>query len=153
MYHCKWGIAYSQALRIVQVCSELENCLLVQQVQELKGFLINQGYDEEEVQAQIEKAAMSSRQGLHVVQLKQTKTILDQTVLMHGDLHVASYHLGLSPLEGILKKHLCILRQSSRLSSAVQNPPLVVYRRPNLLLHTQLSESLCHHAKENAIVA
>ena len=58
----------------------MDNYLHLQQVQELKGLLINQGYHyEEEVKAQIEKAAVSSSWGLHVVQPKQTKTMLDRT--------------------------------------------------------------------------
>ena len=42
---------------MVRVCSEIRNCLHVhvQQVQELKGFLINQGYNEDEVQEQIKR--------------------------------------------------------------------------------------------------
>ena len=61
-----------KALRIWRICIERENYL--RRVQELKGFLVNRGYDEDEVQTQIDKATWSDRETL--LQSKQTKTPL-----------------------------------------------------------------------------
>ena len=91
-YHCKHGIPYSQALRIRRICSEEENYL--RRVRELKGFLTNRGYDEDEVQTQIDKAARFDREAL--LQSKQSKTPLDRIPL------VVTYHPGLPPLKGCL---------------------------------------------------
>ena len=51
--HCKRGIPYSQALRIRRICSKREDYL--QRTQELKGFLITRGYNEDEIQNQIDR--------------------------------------------------------------------------------------------------
>ena len=51
--HCKRGIPYSQALRIHRICSTTED--YVRSTQELKGFLINRGYNGDEVQQQIDR--------------------------------------------------------------------------------------------------
>ena len=83
---------------------------------------MNRGYDEDEVQTQIDKATKSDREML--LQPKQNKTPLDRIPL------VVTYHPGLPPLKNILEKHLPILRVSNRLSTAVKNLPLVAYRRP-----------------------
>ena len=52
--HCKPSISYSQALRIRRICTRTQD--YVQQVNKLKGFLINRGYDKDELQTQIDKA-------------------------------------------------------------------------------------------------
>ena len=48
-YNCKKGIAFSQALRIQRICSG--PCDYLRHVAELKGDLVKQGYDGEEVQS------------------------------------------------------------------------------------------------------
>ena len=89
---------------------------------ELKGHLINSGYDKDEVQTQIDKATRRDKGTL--LQSTQAKTPLDQVPL------IVTYHLGLPPLKSIRNKHLPILNISLRLSRAVKDLPLVAYRHP-----------------------
>ena len=91
-------------------------------VNELKGHLINRGYNEDEVQTQINKATGLDRSTL--LQSTKDKTPLERVPL------IVTYHPGLPPLKSILNKHLPILNVSHHLSSAVKDPPLVAYRCP-----------------------
>ena len=122
--HCKRGISYSQALRIRRICSRTEDYL--QRTQELKGYLINRGYNEDEVQQQIDRTSGLDRDAL--LRSKRTKTPLQRVPL------IVTYHPGLPPLRSILEKHSSILGVSERLKQfAERNPPLVAYRcSPNL---------------------
>ena len=58
-----------------------------------------------------------------LLQSTKNKAPLDQVPL------IVTYHPELPPLS-ILNKHLPILNVSHRLSSAIKDPPLVAYRRP-----------------------
>ena len=71
--HCKRGIPYSQALRIRRICSRTEDYL--RRTQELKGYLINRGYNEDEVQQQIDRTIGLDRDAL--LRSKRTKTPLE----------------------------------------------------------------------------
>ena len=118
--HCKRDIPYSQALRMRRICSRTENDL--QRVNELKGHLINRGYNKDEVPTQIDKATRLDRDRL--LQSTKDKTPLDRVPL------TVNYHPGLPPLKSILNKHLPILNVTHCLSRAVKDPPLVAYRGP-----------------------
>ena len=119
--HCKRGIPYSQVLRIQRICSETEDYLL--RTQELKGFLINRGYNEDEIQHQIDRTTGLDRKRL--LRSKRVKTPLERVPL------IVTYHPGLPPHRNIVDKHLSILNVSKKLKQlAVRNPPLVAYRRP-----------------------
>ena len=96
--HCKRGIPSSQALRTRRICSKGEDYL--RRTQELKGFLINQGY-EDEVQNQIDRTTGLDREAL--LCSKRTKMPLECVPL------IVTYHLGLPPLRSILDKHSSIL--------------------------------------------
>ena len=122
---CKWGIPYSQALRIHGICSRMEEYLW--RTQELKGFLIYWGYsrDEVHVQQKIDRTTGLNRDVL--LQLKKTKTPLEWVPL------IVTYHQCLPALKGILEKHSSILNVSERFRQAVRNPSLVAYHRPTNL--------------------
>ena len=134
--HCKCSIPYSQAFRIRRIRSGNNNYL--RRAQELKGFLVNRGYNEDEVQMQIDKVTKSNREIL--LQSEPNKTPMDQIPL------VVTYHLGLPPLKSVLEKHLPILHVSNRLSMAMRNPPLVAYHRPpnlkSLLIRSAIGKPL-----------
>ena len=91
--HCKRGIPYSQALRIHRICSKTED--YVRRTWELRGFLINQGYNEDEVQQQIDRAIGLNRDTL--LGLKKTKAPLERVPLIVTYM----YHPGLLPLKCI----------------------------------------------------
>ena len=108
--HCKHGVSYSQALRIRRVCNRMQNYL--ERVNELKGFLINRGYNKDEVQTQIDKATRLDR--AMILQSIKVETPLNRVPL------IVTYHLGLPPLKSILNKHLPIFNVSHHLSRAVK---------------------------------
>ena len=91
--HCKKSIPYSQALRICRICSRTEDFL--QRTQELKRFLINRGYNEDEVQLQINKIMGLDRDALLLT--KEIKTPLEWVPL------IVTYHPSLPPLRNILE--------------------------------------------------
>ena len=135
LVHCKRGIPYSQALRIRRICSEREDFL--RSTQKLKGFLINRGYNEDEIQHQIDRTTGLDREAL--LCSKRTKTPLERVPL------IVTYHPGLPPLRSILDEHSSILNVSEKLRQlAVRNPPLVAYRRPpnlrTLLVRAQFAQ-------------
>ena len=119
--HCKRGMPYSHALRIRRICSEREDDL--RRTQELKGFLNNWGYNEDEIQNQIDRTTGLNKEAL--LCSKRTKTPLERVPL------IVTYHLGFPPLRGILDKHSSILHVSKNLRElAVRNSPFLANRRP-----------------------
>ena len=60
--HCKIGIIYSQALRIIERCSRPENVYLY--LENLKDKLKARNYPEERIEQHFEKAQKRSRQEL-----------------------------------------------------------------------------------------
>ena len=117
--HCKKGIPHSQVLRIHHIFSRNEDFL--QRTRELTRFLITWGYNEDEVQQQINKTMGLDRDELLLT--KKIKTPLEQVPL------IVTYHPSLPPLKNILDKHSSILTVSERLNQAVRTPPLVAYHR------------------------
>ena len=69
--HTKKGIPYSQALRIRRICSE--DRFFDRRLGELKGWLVNRGYKEGEVDQQIERVRSCDRVGLLNRQNKDQK--------------------------------------------------------------------------------
>ena len=77
--HCKRSIPYSQALRIHRICSETRDCL--KRTEELKEILVNWGYEESDVQSQIDRAKGFDREAL-LQPKKRTNTLLEQVPLI-----------------------------------------------------------------------
>ena len=117
--HCKKSIAFSQALRLRRICTEEEDYL--RHTRELKGYLVRRGYDEDEVQSQIDKSSVLNREELLEEKRKESKQVTP---------FIVTYHPDLPPLNRILAKHQCIIDLSPRLKGALPESPLVVYRRP-----------------------
>ena len=88
--------------------------------QELKGYLINRGYNKDNIQQQIDRTIGLHRDAL--LPSKITKTPLGRVPL------IVTYHSGLPPLRSIVEKHSSILGFSERLKEfAEKNPPLVAF--------------------------
>ena len=100
--HCKRGIPYSQALRIRRICSEREDYLL--RTLELKGFLINRGSNEDEIQNQINRTTGLDREAL--LCSERMKMPFERVPL------IVTYHPVLPPFRSILDKHSSILNVS-----------------------------------------
>ena len=112
---CKCSIPYSQALRIRPICSNSVN--FDQRVNDLNNFVVNQGYRENEVQQQTDRA--TSVDGDHLFKLQaMTEPTLESIQL------VATYHPELPKLRCILDQHLPVLHVSPRPSKIVPCPPL-----------------------------
>ena len=76
--HCKRDISCSEALRIRRICCRTEDYL--QRTQELKGYLINRGYNEDETQQQIDRTIRLDMDTL--LRSKRTKTPLERVPLI-----------------------------------------------------------------------
>ena len=127
------------------ICSKREDYL--RKTQELNGFLINQGYNENEVQNQIDRATGLDREAL--LCSKRMKTPLERVPL------IVTYHSGLPPLRSTLDKHSSILNVSKNLRElAIRNPPLVAYQRPpnlrTLLVRAQFTQKQERSYKGNS---
>ena len=114
--HCKRGIPYSQALRIRTICSRMEDYR--GRTQELKGYLTNWGYHEDEIQQQIDRSIGFDRDVL--LRSKRTKTALERVPL------IVTYHPDLPPFRSILEKHSSIIRVSKRLKQFAEKILLLV---------------------------
>ena len=101
--HCKRGIPYNQARRIRRICSKREDYLW--RTQELKGYLINRGYNEDEMR-QIDRTTGLDWEALLCSQ--RTKTPLEGVPL------IVTYHPGLHPIKSTLDKHSSIHNVSEK---------------------------------------
>ena len=120
--HCKNTIAYSQALRLWQICTNKKDYL--HHTQELKAHLVRRGYEKGELQGCIDKATNTDRGSLLQPEVRKSKQITP---------FVVTYHPDLPPFQSILRKHQCVIDISPRLKGALLEPPLVAFRRsPNL---------------------
>ena len=120
--HCKSTIPYSQALRLRRICSDDDT--YVTRTKELKQHLVNRGYEEVEVQDQMDRATSVSRE--QALAISENKTS-DRVPL------VVTYHPELPCLGKILCDHLPTLHISERMKKAIPSPPLVANRRPKNL--------------------
>ena len=130
-------LPYSQALIIRRICNEREDNLW--RTQELKGFLINRGYNEDDMRYKIKAIGLLDSTGKCYFAQKRTKKPLERVPL------IVTCHPGLPHLRSILDKHSSILNVSVNLRElAIRNPPLVVYRRPpnlrTLLVRAQFAQ-------------
>ena len=119
--HCKNGIAYSQALRLRRVCSQHTDYL--RHTEELKGYLVDRGYNEKTVQQRIDKATRVDRDSLFT---------LHQKVNKHTVPLVINFHPDLPNLTRVLHDHQCVVHTSPRLKEILPNPPLLAYRHPQI---------------------
>ena len=117
--HCKRSITYSQALRMQRICSSTTD--YKRHVKELKGHLVERGYDGQAIQEQIDKATNRNREEL----LTSRRKITEQVTPL-----VVTYHPDLPHLTRVLHNNQCIINMSTRLKGALPKPPLVAYRRP-----------------------
>ena len=117
--NCKNGIAYSQALRLLRVCSQHTDYL--RHTEELKGYLVDRGYDEKIVQQRIDKATRVHRDSLVTQHQKVNKQIVPLMVNFHSDL---------PNLTRVLHDHQCIVHTSPRLKEIRLNPLLLAYCHP-----------------------
>ena len=117
--HCKKSIAYSQALRLRRICDQ--DLDFQRHITNLKTHLVQRGYDDEEVQLQLNKASGIKRSELLTPRPRKAQQITPFVVTFHPDL---------PHLSGVLRECHCLIDLSPQLKGAFPQPPLVVYRRP-----------------------
>ena len=96
-----YNVAFSQALRLQKICSRPTD--YERHVEELKGYLINWGYDGEEVELQIEKDTRNGREELLMSLGKKKEQVTLLAVMIYPDL---------PHLKHILHDHQCIINTS-----------------------------------------
>ena len=117
--HTKKGIPYSQALRIRRICSE--DRFFDRRVGELKGWLVNRGYKEGEVDQQIERVRSCDRVGLLNRQNKDQK---DGRIPL-----VLTYHPALNKVYDILRESSNVLLVDQKHKELFQNKVFLSFRR------------------------
>ena len=117
--HTKKGIPYSQALRIRRICSE--DRFFDRRVGELKGWLVNRGYREGEIDQQIERVRSCDRVGLLN---RQNKDQSDGRIPL-----VLTYHPALNKVYDILRDSSNVLLFDQKHKELFQNKVFSSFRR------------------------
>ena len=135
-YHpssCKRSIAYSQALRIRRICSELSE--FEKHVKNLSSKLIDRGYKIETVEEQIEKARQTDRNSLLQPKIHHptAKTILAVT-----------YNKKLPNLKKAINDNWDILSINQEIAPLFQEKPILAFRR-----NRNLQNMLCKYKLKN----
>lgn len=115
----KKGIPYGQALRTRWICSEDE--LFEKRANELKNYL---GYNKRLVTKGIDRARKTPRANTLLQTPPQRSTRVP---------FVLTYHPGLPNISKILHQFQPILQSSRRCAEAIDEVPMVAYRRPRCL--------------------
>ena len=105
--HCKYSIAYSQALRLRRICSRDTD--YQRHTEELKMYLVNRGYDGERIQQEIDKATGMDRETLLISCKKDKRQVIPLVVGFHPDL---------PHMMRILHQYQCVIDTSPRLKKA-----------------------------------
>ena len=119
---CKRAIPYAQALRLRRICSK--NFFFEKRTQDLCSFLVERGYKRKFVEEQIGRARAINRSEVLVERWKEDSNRIP---------FVVTYHPGL-PIIGCLLRDLHpVLQSSNRCQDAIQEVPMVAFRKPKSL--------------------
>ena len=124
--HTKRGIPYSQALRILRICSDLETAK--KRCDELTNNLTRRGYNKTKVRQQVQRA-LDNFMDPPPPRANATSRQLFFT---------ADYHPALPDIKGILTTFLPVLHESDKMKEILPSPPTMSFRQP-----TNLKKSLC----------
>ncbi|KAJ8032026.1 hypothetical protein HOLleu_25430 [Holothuria leucospilota] len=123
--HTKRSIPYSQALRILRICSSIETAR--ERCRQLSDYLLRRGYNRRRVQQQVDRA------------FENFTTPMTPKISKGKPLFfTVQYHPALPDIKGILTKFLPLLHQSDRLKLAVPAAPVMSFSQP-----PNLKRSLC----------
>ena len=122
--HVKRGIPYGHVLRFKRICDSNEG--FERRLDDLRGFLVNRGYDKEFVEKQFGRAREVDRLTL----LFSTEGKKEQG---NGVNLVIDYHPALRCLYGIFRELQSVVNWSDDLSKIIPKQPLICYRRPKNL--------------------
>ena len=166
--HTKRAIPYSQALRILQICSDRVSAQA--HLQALGNHLIKRGHSSKKVFKQIHRAKRNFQRSppLNTVdresQITATQPIDAPPPIQPGNTPtqsdavlaedqiptktrriplVLTFHPGLPDVSAITRRFLPVLHQNPRMKLSCPEPPLIAFRRPknlgNLLVRAKIS--------------
>ena len=123
--HVEKAIAFSQATRILRICSDPATAL--SRCNELIEYLVRRGHGRRRTQLEVQRAIDAHRNP------QQHIRNIDRAVYF-----TVQYHTGLPDIKGTPKKYLHILYTSDRMSMMFSRPPVVSFSKPK-----NLSQQLC----------
>ena len=118
----KQSIPYAQALRLRRICST--SVAFENRAAALQRHLVNRGYNEPFVRGQIHRARMLNRNELFAPRQGTTRKRVP---------FVVTYHPVLPNIGGIFKELHPPLSLSNRCKQAIQDLPMMAFRRPKSL--------------------
>lgn len=125
----KRAIPYGLGVRIKRICSDTEK--YTHRKKELTTQLLNRGYDQSNIEHQLDRVDRTDRQ--HFLKYRKKNKNMDRVPL------VLTFHAGLPNIHDILKKRQGTLHKSERMKSVFDKKPIVAFRRD-----TNLQDILIH---------
>ena len=133
-YHTKKGIPYGQALRLRRIISD--NTRFESMCGELRGWLLDRGFDAGMTDVQIDKAKVKNREEL--INYRKEERALDTRLNL-----VLRYHPALSnKVHNIIKQHHPILLLNDEHRKVFEDLPRVTYKRAKNLKDSLVRASL-----------
>jgi len=117
--HTKRSIAYSQALRILRICSNIDTAR--HRCQELTEFLVKRGHNRKLVKQQVERAIDK-----HTLPQPPSTVIRTNRPVFFN----IQYHPGLPDVKGILSRYLPLLHQSEKMKEVIPRQPIMSFSQP-----------------------
>ena len=118
--HVQRSIPYSQALRILNICSLRETALI--RLQQLHSHLVNRGHSEHRVRKEINRAIQKFDHPSPPNENPETPVDRVNFAL--------TYHPGLPDINKILREDHHLLHLNENLKKAIPLPPRLAFRRP-----------------------
>ena len=132
--HVRASIPYSQALRIISICSNSDIAKL--RCQQLEEQLVRRGYNRKKVHHQILKAFQRTDSDSY------SRTQVSETPL------ILTFHPGLPDVKAILRHLHPVLTASPTMRQMFPLPPMVSFRRPdnisNHLVRAKVNQANTH---------
>ena len=123
--HTKRAIPYSQALRILRICSDLDTAKM--RCEELTDNLSRRGYGRKTVRQQVERAIDN-----------YTNPPPPREYTGRRMFFTTDYHPSLPTIKGILTRFLPVLHGSEKMRKVLPAPPSMSFRQPG-----NLKKNLC----------
>jgi predicted GIY-YIG superfamily endonuclease len=123
--HIKKSIPYSQALRILRICSDMDTAK--ERCGELTNNLTKRGYSKKKVEAEIKRAITN------FTDPPPPRENTGKRIFFTTD-----YHPALPNIKGILRDFLPVLHESERMQEVLPSLPTMSFRQPG-----NLKKSLC----------
>lgn len=148
--HCKKAIAFSQALRILNICSERQSA--EQHLENLVGYLVARGHNKRKVRFQVRRAVqrfegnpITIHPGNHINAIRtDTGGSPNRTQNPKENMGVdpvrprrvplvLTYHPGLPDISSVLRRLLPVLHLNPKMRQSLPEAPLVAFRKPRNL--------------------